>query len=109
MRHLMTLGLLLGLTLLVGQASAAPEGHYRGELAGQPLAADLQLLDTTLIGILVVGEARYLVNVSRQGDSFLGHANDMSSGQESPLRIQGASQTIQVQLDSQQFTLHHQR
>ena len=79
-------------------AIAAPEGHYRGSAGNLSASADLELMDTTLIGILVVGEERYLINASREGDVYNGSASDMTSGKQLPLNIHYSGKRVSMQL-----------
>lgn len=100
--HHITLRMLVltGALLLSSLALAAPEGHFKGKVANQLASADLELLDTSLIGILVVGDDRYLINASFEGESFNGSASDMINGRQIPLNIHTKRDGIFVHLNA---------
>lgn len=100
--HHITLRMLAlsGTLLLSSLALAAPEGHFKGKVAGQRASADLELLDTSLVGILVVGDDRYLINASLEGETFNGSASDMVNGRQLPLNIHAKRDGIFVRLNA---------
>lgn len=109
MHKLSTSGIFLGLCLFASSLLAGPEGHFRGDHNNVPISADLELLETTLVGILVIGDDRYLINASRDGAVYSGEARAMSNGAQSSLHIKAEERSIFVQLDERQLTLRNTR
>lgn len=105
--------LFLGLSgaLFSAQAAAEVDGSYSGEYQRQAVSAVLETLSSSVTGVLIIGESRYLMQADVAAGRLSGQLNNMLNGETLKLQIKAVGDTLDLRVQPPSsapmaFTLH---